>query len=158
MPKRKGPLGGHFISFKRHSDGRTSDQILLPSTSSGSVEAILQPGYCEQLPLESSSVPAYDDEPSVKEKTAQRWEDLRCDVMDCLMTAAAPACDSCSVCQKLDINVVRCLSCGPNYYVCEDCACLDHRIRPYHQLEIWKVSAHRKCVLICPVSLFRILK
>ena len=35
--------------------------------------------------------------------------------------------------------VIRCLDCGPQYFVCQKCADIDHRYRPLHVLEIWQV-------------------
>ena len=74
-----------------------------------------------------------------KEETLKKWTSLRDPLLSGAFAASQPFNNVCILCSVECRKIIECKDCGPCYFVCEDCAVLDHKVRPLHHMNIWKV-------------------
>jgi hypothetical protein len=157
MPrKRRGQLGGSLPTMKVHrrhqgTDGvthrTTTEQIWQPCMlSESSVVGIIPTAE----PVEPSDVPSgYTDADDgeltskyeqLKKNEVKKWAGLRKGMLSAAWDCACPPTNiKCLVCRKPMALTLRCITCGPFYFVCEMCGVQDHVHRPLHSLEAWHV-------------------
>lgn len=76
----------------------------------------------------------------LKEKEIKCWKNSQQNIWNSYVKFnGIPQEVGCVECKETYANV-RCIDCGPTYYICQACIESSHKNRPFHKLEIWKVS------------------
>ena len=81
----------------------------------------------------------------IKQEQAVLWQSVLVAVLDTWKQMAAPSTMSCSQCGIATNSPIRCVDCGPNRLLCEQCEVVVHEYL-LHKCSIWKVRSIKNCV------------
>lgn len=117
--------------------GSTAEQHNKPNE----LHPVTEDGHCSMPTSRPARLPPshYDR----KAKLVAEWASVRTQMLNLAsVTELAPNDAHCSMCDEVTTSPIRCADCGPRVMWCVTCAVQDHRMRPFHTLEQWSVSAY----------------
>jgi len=144
MPRqRRGRLGGFVPQITTHTRSGTTRETFLPDarTASDVQSAHYEPpASCIEMDdgaAQSSSGPS--QYAVAKQQNVENWVCLRRPILEAAWDSVCPTTENCTVCKEARIELVRCVTCGPQYFCCQTCIVACHELQPLHSLEIWRV-------------------
>ncbi|XP_050400331.1 uncharacterized protein LOC126817401 [Patella vulgata] len=103
------------------------------STQHGHGQAAPQP-HATPLPVNREKYPSYQQK---KFKLLETWCSIRDRLLSVRLEELSPMSTTCGLCGDQDDYILKCNTCGPASYFCQQCARSGHQNVVFHDLEIW---------------------